>query len=709
MSDLLIEIGSEEIPARMVEDLARQFGRNLDQGLRDAHLLDDGSEAEVLWTPRRLIVKRAGVRNVQPNREEEVVGPPVRVGVGADGAFTPQAVGFAAKFGGGAADLYRVQTPKGEYVAMRRKEQGRPAAELLGTILPQALAAVDLPRSMKWDGSGLRFIRPLRWVTVLLGGETIEVKVGALTSGRTTRGHRSLGSSAIAVEAPGTLVRDLEKNFVLADPAARRQRIEAGVATALDGTGLRVRRDEGLLDKLVNLTEYPSVVRGEFDASYLDLPAEVLVTVMRDHQNYFAVEKTDGSLAPMFLAVMNLDRDREGLIRHGHERVLRARFNDARFFWENDRKRTLYSRLDDLKHVTFQERLGSYFEKTERTMRLAEWIATQWSQSGSKVNVKMARSAAQLAKCDLPTDLVKEFTELQGIMGGLYARAEGMDERVSLAIYDQYLPQNVDSAPPRTVEGAAVAIADKLDSVAGLFAIGEIPSGSRDPFALRRQANGVIRTLLAHKLPLSLEAALTVALDGYLTQPAAGRSFEPRQQTLTALREFFREREEFYLREVDGFRYDTVAAVLAVAAVPGQAHDPIDVEARAAALEAARKLAPEQFGKVAAALKRMRNIVRKEGGAETWENVACDPARLVEPAEHALYTAIRTTLEPAGAKRSYADELQAISTLWEPLDRFFNEVRVNAEDPALRSNRLALLAWAGKELSRVADFAEIVV
>ncbi len=709
MTDLLIEIGSEEIPARIVEDLARQLGRNLDRGLREAHLLDEESEAAVLWTPRRLIVKRPGVRNVQPNREDEVVGPPVRVGVGTDGSFTPQAVGFASKFGGDAGDLYTVKTPKGEYVALRRKEVGRPAAELLQDIIPQALAAVDLPRSMKWDGTGLRFIRPLRWAVVLLGGEAIEVNVGALAGGRTTRGHRSLGSSAITVETPADLVRELEKNYVLADPAARRLRIEDGLSTALDGTGLRVRPDVHLLDKLVNLTEYPSVVRGEFDPSYLDLPAEVLVTVMRDHQNYFAVENQDGSLAPMFLAVMNLDRDREGLIRHGHERVLRARFNDARFFWENDRKRTLFSRLDDLKHVTFQERLGSYFEKTGRTMRLAEWIATQWSQAGSKVNAQLARSAAQLAKCDLPTDLVKEFTELQGIMGGLYARAEGMDERVSLAIYDQYLPQNVDSAPPRTVEGAAVAIADKLDSVAGLFAIGAIPSGSRDPFALRRQANGVIRTLLAHKLPLSLEAALTMALDGYLAQPAPGYRFEPREQTLIALRVFFREREEFYLREVDGFRYDTVAAVLAVAAVPGAVHDPLDLEARAAALQAARKQAPEQFERVAAALKRMRNIVRKEGGAETWENVACDAALLVESAEQALYTSIRTTLEPGTARRSYADELQAISTLWEPLDRFFDEVRVNAEDPALRSNRLALLAWAGKELSHVADFAEIVV
>lgn len=709
MSDLLIEIGSEEIPARMVEDLARQLGRNLDRGLREAHLLEDEGDAEVLWTPRRLIVKRAGVRAVQPNREEEVVGPPVRVGVAPDGSFTPQAVGFASKFGGGASDLYTIRTPKGEYVALKRKEAGRPAAELLRTIVPQALTGVDLPRSMKWDETGLRFIRPLRWVMVLLGGEAIEVNVGALASGRTTRGHRSLGSSSITVNTSADLVTSLEQNFVLADPAARRQRIEAGLTAALEGTGLRVRKDEGLLDKLVNLTEYPSVVRGEFDSSYLDLPAEVLVTVMRDHQNYFAVEKADGSLAPMFLAVMNLDRDREGLIRHGHERVLRARFNDARFFWENDRKRTLYSRLEDLKHVTFQERLGSYFEKTERTMRLAEWIAGQWSAAGSAINPKLARSAAQLAKCDLPTDLVKEFTELQGIMGGLYARAEGMDERVSLAIYDQYLPQNVDSAPPRTVEGAAVAIADKLDSVAGLFAIGEIPSGSRDPFALRRQANGIIRTLLAHKLPLSLETALNVALDNYLAHPVPGRSFEPREKTLAVLRDFFREREEFYLREVDGFRYDTVAAVLAVAAAPGQPNDPIDVEARAAALQAARQQAPEQFERVAAALKRMRNIVRKEGGAETWENVACDPARLVEPAEQALYAAIRTALDPGAAKRSYAGELQAISTLWEPLDRFFNEVRVNAEDPALRSNRLALLAWAVKELSRVADFAEIVV
>ena len=691
----------------MVRDLADSFAAKLLDGLRAAGLVDAATEPDIWYTPRRLAVRVAAVQPGQADREEEQIGPPARIGIAADGGFTPQAAGFAAKFGLGPEALYRVTTPKGDYVAIRRRIAGRKAAELLAELVPQALAGVDMPRSMKWQpGINFRFIRPLRWICVLLGEEIVPVTVAGLRGGRLSRGHRSLGQAEIALIAPATYAEQLEQNFVIADPERRQRRIEEGIAAALKGTGLRVRQDPGLLETLVNLTEYPTVVWGEFDRAYLELPAEVLVTVMRDHQKYFAVEDGHGKLAPAFLAVMNLDADRDGLIRHGHERVLRARFNDARFFWQTDRKRTLASRLEDLKHVTFQAVLGNYFDKSERNAKLARWIAE--THGPKSASADLAERAALWAKCDLTTDLVKEFTELQGIMGGLYAHAEGEDEKLVDAIYCQYFPSPVNEQAPQHFEGAAVAIADKLDTIAGLFAAAEIPSGSRDPFALRRQANGIIEIAIRRHVQLDLLQSIRRALEPYGSVAAVGDRATS-ADTAGALGAFFRERLEYQLREIDRLAYDTVAAVLK----SGQAQTQLDLyQLRdcAQALEHERRQAPERFAKLAGALKRMRNIVRKE----KWENEGWQPQLLTEAVEKELAAQIQEKLRSAGGLagggiEGYSRYFAAVAALWEPLERFFNEVRVNAEDPAVRANRLALLSWAGKELSRVADFSEIVL
>ncbi|MGH9534927.1 MAG: glycine--tRNA ligase subunit beta, partial [Terriglobales bacterium] len=387
MPALWIELGCEEIPARWVAALAQQMAERIAAGLREARLLAAEAQPEVRWTPRRLVARFADVPARQPGRVEELIGPPAAIAFAADGSVTPQGAGFAAKCGLPANALYRTRTAKGEYAALKRESRGEPAVAVLAERLPHWITGMDLPKAMRWDCGGFKFVRPVRWWSVLLDAEVVAARLGGLTAGRATRPHPTLGGPnggavldlADAAAAEPTLARD----FVVLDPGERRRRILAGLEAALAGTGLRARPDAALLELLVNLTEWPAVVAGAFAPAFLQLPAEVLVTVMRDHQKYFAVEEADGAapgtaaLAPRFLAVMDLDADREGLVRHGHERVLRARFKDAEFFWQADRKRSLASRAEDLRAVTFHARLGSYYDKTVRVIRLARLLAAE--------------------------------------------------------------------------------------------------------------------------------------------------------------------------------------------------------------------------------------------------------------------------------------------------------------------------------------------
>ena len=695
MPALWIELGCEEIPARWVEGLARQMAERAAAGLRAARLLAENAEAEVRWTPRRLVARFAAIPAQQPGQVEELVGPPAAIAFAADGSVTKQGAGFAAKNGMPAEALYRTKTAKGEYAALRRESRGEPAGAVIGAALPGWIEGMELPKAMRWDGGGMKFVRPVRWWSVLLDGDVVAATLGGLAAGRRTRPHPTLAGvgSGLAVEiaAADEAEAALAKGFVVLDPAERRRRIVAGVETALAGSGRRARPDEGLLDTLVNLTEWPAVVAGSFDAAFLKLPAEVLVTVMRDHQKYFAVEEaTDAApgtakLAPQFLAVMDLDADRDGLVRHGNERVLRARFKDAEFFWQADRERSLASRGADLRAVTFHARLGSYFDKAERVRKLAAFLGLQWQ--ADEAAQEAAERAALLAKCDLTTELVKEFTELQGVMGGLYAQADGESEEVWQAIYDQYGDQ------PRTAAGAALGIADRLDTLTGLFAAGEIPTGSRDPFALRRAANAVIRICAERELRLDLPGAIAAALQGYGEAVAASGG-----GAATALLAFFRERQAAHLREAG---YGDLAAAV-IAATPDDITQQLE---HAKALERLRAQNRSAFLKVAAALKRMRNIVRKEN----WESEAVNPALLTAPEERRLRSAVEAIAGDRGPSFPPLRELTAIADLWPLLDAFFDAVRVNDPDPEVRANRLGLLAWAGRELSQVADFSQIVI
>ncbi|MFZ5929183.1 MAG: glycine--tRNA ligase subunit beta [Acidobacteriota bacterium] len=678
---LLFEIGVEEIPHWMIAPALGEMER-----LFRSLCADNRIEAGALrldGTPRRLVLRAEGLPVRQEDREELVIGPPKAAGEGA-------AQGFARKNGVTVAELRVEITPKGEYFALQKRIEGRPVMEILAEILPVLIGRIPWPKTMYWTGKGgPTFIRPVRWIAALFGAQVVEFEFAGVRAGALTCGHRRLGAKEIVFEHSNYEER-LEKNGVIVSAAKRRQRIEAGVKKLLRGTGLEWVRDDALLDDIVYLTEYPTPVMGRFDERFLELPREVLTTVMRHHQRYFTVQDGEGKLAPRFIAVMNMKADRKGYVVKGNERVLEARFSDARFFWEVDRQRTLASRLAGLSDVTFQAKLGSYLEKTQGIVdgarRLAGWLG---------LDVELAERAARLSKVDLMTEMVKELPELQGVMGGLYARADGEPEEVAQAIYDHYLPQSMEDPIPRTVYGQVLSVADKLDTLEGCFGIGLVPSGSKDPFALRRAAQGVVKVLAEGRLRVDLKRAVEVGM------AAMARHFpECGPQQTQALWEFLADRIRYYFREVRGFAYDEVNAALA-----GDWKTLPELEARLYALKLVRQT--ENFEPLAASFKRIRNILRQAG----WERGKVRPELLEAAEEKALYGEAQRVLgEVAGLRASedYIQSLQAVATLRPAVDAFFDRVLVNAPDEAVRANRLALLGWLLNEVSSIADFSEIV-
>ncbi len=512
MAEFLFEIGLEEVPARMIAGAQAELQRRVLAMLERERLVPGGAANKSFSTPRRLAVWVGDVAARQQDVAEELQGPAVKIAY-KDGAPTAAAMAFAKKAGVGVESLRTVTTAKGEYLAATSVKAGRSAAEVIAEELPKELAGIYWAKNMYWRaGRPERFVRPVRWLLALLGGEVVPVSFGGCVAGRATRGHRVLaGDKAIEIAGRDGLAAEYEKallaGFVIADVEARRHTIRKSldrVCRTIPDT--RWREDHALVDKLTHLTEWPTVIAGGFEREYLELPEEVLVTVMRDHQGYFAIDNLHAKLAPYFLAVLNTEADAAGeaVIRHGNERVLRARFNDARFFWEFDQRVPLRERVALLEKVTFQKDLGSYAAKTARVRAVAKALAEKATLRGLVVDAIALDEAAALAKTDLTTELVKEFTELQGEVGGLYARAQGVGAGVAEAIYDQYRPKSMEDRIPRTVEGQLLAIADKADTVAGMFGLGLEPTGSKDPFALRRAANGVVKILGEGALPLTL-------------------------------------------------------------------------------------------------------------------------------------------------------------------------------------------------------------
>ena len=709
MPDFLLEIGCEEIPARMIEAAAQELQERVHKLLERERLQPAGAVSR-LQSPRRLAVLAAAIPAAQADVTEQLTGPSLHIAF-KNGEPTPAAHAFARKAGVEISGLQRVTTAKGEYLAAKVTRKGAAAGQILGEMLPKEISGLYWPKSMYWRKPGERFVRPVRWLVAMLDGEVVAMVFDGIRAGDTSRGHRLLGGGSVRVPSAGGYLSVLREARVLGGEE-RRQKIRKDLDAATRAIpGARWREDKALLETVVNLTEWPGVILGSFDPQFLALPEEVLVTVMRDHQKYFAVEDGQGKLLPHFLAVLNTDGDAQGVIRHGHERVLRARFNDARFFWETDQKHPLRERALWLKNVTFQKDLGSYYEKTLRVQRLASWLSAAIKLAGREVRPGVVHKAGLLAKTDLTTELVKEFTELQGIVGGLYARVQELDrdlpdstrQAIAEAVYDHYRPESLEDAPPRSVEGAVLAIADKADTIAGMFALGLQPTGSKDPFALRRQANGIVRTLAVHKLPLSLKQLFADAREAYRGS-AAERKFRPEADYAAWLREFFRERLEFYLRDVMGFKYDVVNAVLAAGC-----DDVVDAVARAEAVTEVRPSA--DFESVSVAFKRMKNILRQASEAGKAASAALDTSLLSEPAEKELAGLMPETakrVERLRAERNYAGALIEISRLRPAVDTFFDRVMVMVDDERVRANRLALLQRLLKEFSTIADFSEIV-
>jgi glycyl-tRNA synthetase beta chain len=698
--EVLLEVGSEEIPAGMLPKAEEDLRANLEK-LLAAENLSDGVTVESFSAPRRLVAHVRGLREKQADVESEVTGPPKSVAYDAVGEPTRAAHSFAEKQSLSLRDLYIVKTPKGEYLAAKQVKRGRTAEQILNEMLPRVIHDLAWPRSMTWTGiDGARFIRPIRWIVAVVNGKPLKFSFAGVTAGDTTLGHRFLGKGPLRVKDFADYEKKLKANGVIVRPAERGEKISRELAAHSKRAGYRIHEDAELLRLVTYLNECPSVLEGDFDPAFLALPDEILITVMRGHQKYFAVEKRNGEVAPHFLAVINLPRDPKGLVRAGHERVLRARLADAQFFWESDQKCRLADYLPKLERVTYESRLGSYRDKVERVRAIARWLSEQWFNSGlMQAHVAETDRAAELSKCDLATEMVREFAELQGIVGGLYARAQGEPDAVADAIYDHYRPVGLDDPIPRNLTGCAVALGDKLDSIVGCFAVGLVPTGSSDPYALRRAALGIVKIILERKLPVSISLAVGAAAKALLTNPPK-RGVTPEQET--QVMDFILDRAKFVLREREKFNYDEVNAVFRAGV-----DDLVDAHKRLVALKAIRK--SKNFEPLAVSFKRIRNILEKSNFKK--ENAPGIQTDLFESGvERELFSAVRSAAAKVQAEKragKYQEALEVIAGLRKAVDDFFEGVMVMAENEAVRKNRLALLAEILREFTTIADFSEL--
>jgi glycyl-tRNA synthetase beta chain len=737
--ELLLEIGCEELPAGWLPALTNQIGDVLVGQLR-AHRLVPESPAETFSTPRRLTVRIVRVPERQTDLEEVLNGPAVSAGFKPDGAPTPAAIGFAAKQGVDVSVLERVRTSKGEYLAFRNRQRGKTATDVLPDVLGGALRGLSFPKSMRWDatledGRGdLLFGRPIRWILYLFGGRVVPFtitrsaaaqtsQVQDVVSGAVTYGHRFLTTSgragrAIKVRSFDEYRARLLENFVVLERGERHDKI----ARELDAKAQRlqgrvshaVRSESDLLREVPDLVEYPSVVGGTFGIEFLDLPEEVLTTTLIHHQHYFPVEAEGGRLKNAFLAVINTEPDNERTIARNAERVVTARLRDARFFWEADRTVPLESRIERLSTLLFHRKLGTYRQKSERIERLAAWIAKDaiGARAGTAAH---AAQAARLAKADLTTDMVRELTELQGIMGGIYAREEGLPEEVWKAIYFHYLPIGVEvDAPPTSAQlgeaaaaWAAVSIADKLDTIVGLFAAGEKPTGSRDPYGLRRAAHGVLRVLIDLQALTGATARPTI---GALLREAA-KGFPQRADWREWPREDIDELNRFLIERLRNAFEVRGADRRLVRAVTWENVDAMRPAEAAAKLQALPDfISSPEFAQLARAFKRVKNIA---GELKDQPPIALDAlsGTLTEPAERDLLQGLIqrvSKVHDAADRSDYRSALAELAALGPAVDRFFVDVLVMADDPMLRAARLSLMAHVRDTVRRIADVSEIV-
>jgi glycyl-tRNA synthetase beta chain len=692
--DFLVELGTEELPPLALPELEKAFAHGVRAGLAEAGI--PYGDLRSFATPRRLAVLVRDLAALQPAQALKLKGPPVNAAFDKSGKATTAALKFAEKCGVAVEALARVTEGKGEFLFFEGSKPGLTTASLLPGIVQKSLDALPIPKRMRWGSSSAEFVRPVHWLVLLYGGDVIPARILDTDSGRATRGHRFMAPGELPLAKPGDYETTLrERGKVLADFGARRERIREQVVAAAGTLSGEALLDDSLLDEVTALVEWPTAITGSYEGRFLELPREVLISTLQQHQRYFAVQNTAGKLLPHFITVSNIESLEAAKVRAGNERVVRPRLSDGAFFWSQDRKAKLADRLPGLDAVTFQAKLGSIGAKVRRVATLSGEIALLID-----ANQAMAVRAAELAKCDLLSNMVGEFPELQGIMGRYYATADGEPAEVCAAVDEHYLPRGAGGSLPGTGAGVAVALADKLDTLCGIFAIGQKPSGTKDPFGLRRAAIGMLRILVEKKLDLDLRALVTRAC---MLQPV---------QSATAAAEVWEyvvERLRAYLLDSPGV--DAGATTEMFDAVrASEPVSPLDFGARLNALVSF--LALPEAASLTAANKRIANILKKS------TSVTPDAARgtvlepqvelLREPAEKALHEALASALpdvERALGKRDYAAALTRLAKLRPAVDAFFDGVMVNAEDPALRNNRLALLAQLRGLFARIADLS----
>ncbi len=684
--DLLIELGTEELPPKALKSLSQAFKNGVAKGLDDADLSYE--QIKLYATPRRLALVISQLSSQTPDKSVERRGPALQAAFDEEGCPTKAAQGFARSCNVEVEQLSKLETDKGAWLAYTIEEQGKPAAELLPAIFQTALDKLPIPKRMHWGDLDAMFVRPVHWAILLFGSDIIESKILSVSTSNTTRGHRFHKPLNLTINSPAEYEQQLlEQGMVIADFDRRQALISQQINDAADKIGAVAVIDPALLDEVTSMVEWPQVIVGEFEAHFLDVPSEALISAMKKHQKYFHLVDSNEQLMPYFITISNIESTDPQQIKQGNERVIRPRLSDASFFWSQDKKTPLENKLERLKTVVFQNKLGTVYDKTQRVTALAAIIAAQLES-----DVSLAQRAAQLAKCDLMTEMVNEFPDLQGIMGRYYALNDGEDEAVAIALDEQYMPRFSGDKTPASATGQALAIAERIDTLMGIFALGQIPSGDKDPFALRRAALGLLRTIIENKLVLDIPALLQQSATLFAEEVDAASACEP-------VYKFMLDRLKGYFAD-QGISSDVFDAVIAL--TPPQ---PYDIASRIAAVNQFKQL--DAAESLAAANKRIANILKKLRGESPTE---VDSSLLVEAAEKQLaeqLKAVTRKVAPLLADSLYTQALTELAELREVVDTFFDDVMVMSEDEALKNNRIALLSSLQGLFIQVADLSQL--
>lgn len=683
--ELLLEIGTEEIPSALIPPALVRMKELMEERLGESRIAH--GEINTLGTPRRLVIVVSDVAEEQEGRITQITGPPKRVGFGEDGKPTKAAVGFAKGQGVKLSDLELIEMERGEYLCVRKREKGLDTSVLLQKILPDFILSIPFPKSMRWSNSSIRFVRPIHWILALFGGEVTPFKLGDLNSSNISFGHRFMKPSSFKVENATSYLKKVQKAYVVVDPVERKDMIEKSIMDAAKNMGGVILPDEELLELVTHSVEYPAIICGTFDEKFLKLPEDVLIASMREHQRYFAVVDKNGGLMPHFMAVSNIPVKDTGVVT-GHERVLAARLSDAQFFFEMDQKIPLEDRVEQLKGIIFHSELGTTYEKVKRVQALAVFLAENLFPE----KIPVIERAAQLCKADLTTEMVKEFPKLQGTVGRVYALLSGEPEEVTHAIYEHYLPLRAGGELPSSHVGAIIGLADKMDTICGCFGVGLIPSGTADPYALRRQALGIIHIIRDKGYTLSLSQIINKSLS-----LLRDNLKEVDRETASMVKEFFELRLYHQLVSED-YQYDVIESVLSI--YSDDIPDSIKRIRTLSRLRLEGNLEP-----LVITFKRVANIAGK-----TEERMA-DPSLFEDPVESLLYEDYRRVaehIERLFQEKDYYPMLLEFLKLKNPIDRYFEGVLVMTSDKNIRDNRLALLGMIYRLFSQMADFSKIV-